>query len=80
MRPDLEELPERLSAVLEAIYAAFGAGWEEADGAEPVMLDLTREAIYLAELATTLLPNESEAWGLLALMASRRSQKRRASP
>ena len=73
--PDMEDLPQRLSAVLEAIYAAFGAGWEEADGAEPVMMDLTREAIYLAQLATSLLPDEAEAWGLLSLMLHAEARK-----
>ncbi len=77
--PGVEDLPSRLSAVLEAIYAAFGAGWDEADGAEAEMMDLTREAIYLARLVTNLLPDEAEAWGLLALMlhAEARTKARR---
>ncbi len=73
--PGVEELPSRLSAVLDAIYAAFGAGWDEADGAEADMMDLTREAIYLARLVTTLLPDEAEAWGLLSLMLHAESRK-----
>lgn len=73
--PGVEELPLRLSAVLDAIYAAFGAGWDEADGAESDMMDLTREAIYLARLVTTLLPDEAEAWGLLSLMLHAESRK-----
>ena len=73
--PDIEELPSRLSAVLDAIYAAFGAGWDEADGAEAEMKDLTREAIYLARLVTTLLPDEAEAFGLLSLMQHAEARK-----
>lgn len=60
--PAVEQLPDRISAVLEAIYAAFGAGWDAHGG------DLTREAIYLAKLLTELTPNEAEAWGVLSLM------------
>ena len=72
--PGLEDLPPRLSAVLEAIYAAFGTGWDEADGAEADIVDLTGEAIYLARLVTTLLPDEAEAWGLLSLMLHAQSR------
>lgn len=64
--PDSHELPARLAAVLEAIYAAFGAGWDDMDGAGGG--DLAREAIYLARLITRLLPDEAEGWGLSSLM------------
>ena len=65
--PDLAELPERLSAVLDAIYAAYGTAWDEAPGAEG-RHGLAEEAIYLARLLVELLPDEPEARGLLALM------------
>jgi RNA polymerase sigma-70 factor (ECF subfamily) len=65
--PPLEALPERISAVLDAIYAAFGTGWNEIGGADETH-DLAAEAIYLARLAADLVPDESEAWGLLSLM------------
>ncbi len=39
--PSREEWPARLAPVLDAIYAAFGAGWDQAGG------DLAEEAIYL---------------------------------
>jgi RNA polymerase sigma-70 factor (ECF subfamily) len=61
--PEHDELPERLSAVLAAIYAAYGAGWEEGIGT-----GLTEEAIFLGRLLVQLLPSEPEARGLLALM------------
>lgn len=79
--PDLSDLPARLSAVLSAIYAAFGTGWNEADGADAGAKELTHEAIYLAKLVTSLLPEESEAWGLLSLMqhAEARRAARRAN-
>jgi RNA polymerase sigma-70 factor (ECF subfamily) len=66
--PSLDVLPERLSAVLDAIYAAFGTGWNDFDGAEDSAGGLTLEAIFLAKLLTTLSPDEAEAWGLLSLM------------
>ncbi len=33
--PDAKELPARLAAVLDAIYAAYGSGWEDIAGADP---------------------------------------------
>ncbi len=67
VEPPLEQLPERMSAVLDAIYAAFGAGWNEVDGSGQTG-DLTHEAIFLAQLVTSLAPDQAEAWGLLSLM------------
>ncbi len=66
--PEQAELPERLDAVLQAIYAAFGSGWEDVAGADPRRSGLTLEAIWLARLVVQLLPAEPEARGLLALM------------
>lgn len=64
--PDADRLAARLDDVLQAIYAAFGTGWDDAgDGGVDA---LTGEAIYLARLICALLPGEPEALGLLALM------------
>jgi RNA polymerase sigma-70 factor, ECF subfamily len=64
--PDAQELPERLAAVLDATYAAYTKGWNEvADDALPELAD---EAIWLGRLIVSLLPNEPEAKGMLALM------------
>ncbi len=63
--PDREELPERLDAVLEAIYAAYGRGWGELDESAP---RLAEEAIWLGQVVVGLLPDEPEAKGMLALM------------
>ncbi len=70
-----QDLAPRLPAVLEAIYAAFGAGWNDDIGAEADRLDLTGEAIYLARLLTDLLPDEAEGWGLLSLMLHAEARK-----
>lgn len=66
--PEANDLPERLEAVLEAIYAAYSNGWENITGADPRQKGLTDEAIWLARLCVQLMPNEPEARGLLALM------------
>jgi len=66
--PSTRELPARLDAVLEAIYAAYGVGWDDVAGADPRRRGLSEEAIWLARLVVRLLPNEPEGRGLLALM------------
>jgi len=66
--PTLEELPERLDAVLDAIYAAFGQGWTDPGGTDVARRNLTEEALFLGRLVTELLPQQPESLGLLALM------------
>ena len=66
--PEREELPGRLAAVLEAVYAAFAEGWSDAGGTDVARRDLTDEALFLARLVAELLPDEPEALGLLALV------------
>lgn len=60
--PETEEMPPRLSAVLEAIYGAFSSDWLDAGA-------LAEEAFYLAYLLTELMPDDPEVLGLFALMA-----------
>ena len=66
--PERVDLPERLEAVLDAVYAAFASGWGEPTLGEPGRDNLTAEAIFLGRLVCRLLPQEPEALGLLALM------------
>jgi predicted RNA polymerase sigma factor len=66
--PERKELPGRLDAVLDAIYAVFTEGWTDPCGADVTRRDLTEEAFFLARLLAELLPEEPEALGLLALM------------
>jgi predicted RNA polymerase sigma factor len=66
--PQDRELPQRLDAVLEAIYAAFGIGWDGLAGVDQPGRDLAEEAIWLARVLLQLLPDEAEVRGLLALM------------
>jgi predicted RNA polymerase sigma factor len=77
--PQEHELPQRLDAVLEAIYAAFGIGWDDMAGADQRGRDLAEEAIWLARVLLQLMPGEAEVRGLLALMLhceARRSARR----
>lgn len=64
--PEREELPGRLDAVLEAIYAAYSKAWGEIG--EAASAALAGDAIWLARLITHLLPDEPETQGMLALM------------
>lgn len=66
--PERAELGERLDAVLEAIYAAFAEGWSDPAGTETRARNLATEGIWLGRLVATLMPQEPEALGLLALM------------
>src|SRR5712671_4533393 len=66
--PQEPDLPERLDAVLEAIYAAFGIGWDDMAGTDQRGRDLAEEAIWLARVLLQLMPTEAEVQGLLALM------------
>jgi RNA polymerase sigma-70 factor, ECF subfamily len=82
--PERAELPTRLDVVLAAIYAAFAEGWSDPAGTETRSRGLTEnnlaeEGIWLGRLVATLLPEEPEALGLLALMlhaAARRGARR----
>lgn len=66
--PEAKQLPERLDSVLEAIYAAYGSGWDDVVGGDPRRKGLAAEAISLGRLLVQLMPAEPEAKGLLALM------------
>jgi predicted RNA polymerase sigma factor len=66
--PQERELPQRLDAVLEAIYAAFGIGWDDMAGVDQRGRDLAEEAIWLARVLLQLMPGQPEVLGLLALM------------
>jgi RNA polymerase sigma-70 factor (ECF subfamily) len=79
--PDRADLPARLDAVLEAIYAAFGAGWPDPSGLDARRQGLLDEAVWLGHVVVGLLPEEPECLGLLALMlyaGARRAARRSA--
>lgn len=66
--PPRTALRERLGTVLDAIYAAYAEGWVDPGGADARRRNLAGEAIWLGRLVASLLPDEGEALGLLALM------------
>lgn len=61
-------LAERVDAVLAVIYLLFNEGYAATSGPVLVRGDLCDEALYLGRTAARLLPDESEAVGLVALM------------
>jgi len=66
--PVVEQMPERLPAVLATLYLVFNEGYLAASGEELVRTELSGEAIRLARILVAMLPREPEARGLLALM------------
>jgi RNA polymerase sigma-70 factor (ECF subfamily) len=66
--PPREVLPERLGGVLRVLYLVFNEGYAATSGDSLVRRELTAEAIRLARLVFSLLPDEPEAAGLVALM------------
>jgi RNA polymerase sigma-70 factor (ECF subfamily) len=72
--PSLGDLPDRLDAVLSAIYLVFNEGYAASRGASLIRVDLTAEAIRLGRLLLELLP-DPEVEGLLALMLLHESRR-----
>jgi RNA polymerase sigma-70 factor, ECF subfamily len=66
--PGRDALAERLDAVLAVVYLIFSEGYAATAGDALVRRELCREAIRLARLLVELLPHETEANALLALL------------
>lgn len=80
--PEPGEWPERLEAVLEAVYGVYCAGFEDAFDTfeEHRLADRGLEAMYLADVLTTLLPDEPEALGLASMIAFSASRAEARTP
>ncbi|MEJ3746914.1 DUF6596 domain-containing protein [Actinomycetes bacterium KLBMP 9797] len=66
--PSADDIHARLTGVLAVVYLVFNEGYLASEGDDPVRVDLTDEAIRLGRLLRTLLPDDGEVAGLLALM------------
>lgn len=66
--PTGQDIGERLSGVLAVVYLVFNEGYLAGGGTDPLRVDLTDEAIRLGRLLRTLVPDDGEVAGLLALM------------
>jgi RNA polymerase sigma-70 factor (ECF subfamily) len=67
--PPAEDLPARVSGVLTVLFLVFNEGYlATGPDTDPVRHELTAEAIRLTRLTRTLMPDDGEVAGLLALM------------
>ena len=73
--PPDHELPDRLEAVLAAVYLVFNEGYSTTAGDALVRRELCAEAVRLARLLAELMPDEPEAIGLLALVLLQDSRR-----
>jgi len=76
--PPAEELPDRLAGVAATVYLIFNEGYAAGTGPDLVRVALTAEAIRVARLLLSLMPDEPTVLGLLALLLlqdSRRSAR-----
>jgi RNA polymerase sigma-70 factor, ECF subfamily len=66
--PSDEDLPELLPGVLAVLYLIFNEGWAACSGDRLVRGELCAEAIRLGRMLHSLMPDDPEVAGLLALM------------
>ncbi len=73
--PPAERLPERLDDVCAVLYLIFNEGYTATAGDRLVRRDLCDEAIRLCRVLASLMPQEPEVMGLLALMLFQDSRR-----
>jgi RNA polymerase sigma-70 factor (ECF subfamily) len=73
--PPAHLLPERTSGVLAVLYLMFNEGYAASTGDELIKVDVCAEAIRLARLLNSLMPDEPESGGLLALLLFHHSRR-----
>ena len=66
--PSASDLPGRLRSVLAVLYLVFSEGYAASAGDRLIREELCDEAIRLARVLRSLLPDEEEVLGLLALL------------
>lgn len=73
--PSTDAFGGRLNSVLDAIYAAYTVGWDNAFASDIKTSSLSDEAIWLARLIVDQVPSHAEALGLLSLMLFSESRR-----
>jgi RNA polymerase sigma-70 factor, ECF subfamily len=73
--PPDPELPGRLRSVLHVLYLVFNEGYSATEGDALIRRELCSEAIRLGRVLASLMPDEPEALGLLALMLLQDSRR-----
>ena len=66
--PPASQIVDRTNAVLAVLYLLYNEGYAASAGEDLIRRGLTEEAIFLTRTACALMPDEPEAYGLLALM------------
>jgi RNA polymerase sigma-70 factor (ECF subfamily) len=70
-----QDIPDRLAIVLSVIYLVFNEGYVATSGDDLRRDDVAGEAIRLGRVLVALMPDESEAIALLALMLLHHSRR-----
>ena len=73
--PEAHELPNRLVPVLSVVYLVFNEGYLSSTGDALTRVDLASEGVRLGRLLMSLMPDEPEVHGLLALMLLTESRR-----
>jgi RNA polymerase sigma-70 factor, ECF subfamily len=73
--PPDHELPDRLGSVLASLYLIFNEGYAATSAEALVRRELCAEAIRLTRVLRSLMPDEPEVAGLLALMLLQDSRR-----
>jgi RNA polymerase sigma-70 factor, ECF subfamily len=66
--PSRTDIRERLASVLEVLYLVFNEGYAATSGQDAMRPALCEDAMRLGRMLAVLVPDESEAHGLIALM------------
>ena len=66
--PPVEELPSRVDAALTVVHLLYSTGHTAPVGADLLRRDLVERSLDLARLLRTLLPDDADVAGLLALI------------
>jgi len=74
--PPEQELAERVDAVLLVVYLVFNEGYSATSGETAIRHELCSEAIRLGRILSALLPRQTEARALLALMLLHDSRRK----